>query len=45
MFIGRAMELCPELTTLPYDFEQYAETAEAMYRVILALTPHVQGVR
>ncbi len=45
MFIGKAMELCPDLVTLPYEFEQYAETAEAMYLAILAITPHVQGVR
>ena len=44
MFIGKAKELCPQLITLPYEFDKYAETAEALYRTIFRTTPHVQGV-
>ena len=44
MFIGKAKELCPTLISLPYEFEKYSTTAEALYREILALTPFVQGV-
>lgn len=44
MFIGKAKELCADLITLPYEFDKYTETAEAMYRAVFALTPFVQGV-
>ncbi len=44
MFIGKAKELCPTLISLPYEFEKYSTTAEALYRKVLALTPFVQGV-
>ena len=44
MFIGKAKELCESLITLPYEFDKYTTTAEAMYRQVFALTPHVQGV-
>ena len=44
MFIGKAKELCENLITLPYEFDKYMLASEAMYREVLALTPHVQGV-
>jgi nucleotidyltransferase/DNA polymerase involved in DNA repair len=44
MFIGRAKELCPELITVPYEFEKYTTVACAMYRAVVALTPHILGV-
>ena len=45
MFIGKAKELCPDLITLPYEFDKYSAAAEAMYLEVFALTPFVQGVR
>jgi DNA repair protein REV1 len=42
MFIGKAKELCENLITLPYEFEKYSSTAEAMYREVFHLTPHVR---
>lgn len=44
MYIGKAKELCPTLISLPYEFEKYSTTAEALYREVLALTPFVQSV-
>ena len=44
MFIGKAKELCPQLITIPYEFDKYTSTAETMYRCLFAITPHVQGV-
>ena len=31
MFVGRALELCPNLITVPYDFVQYRETSQVLY--------------
>ena len=44
MWIKKAKELCPHLIAMPYTFEQYASTADKMYRAVFATTPHVMGV-
>lgn len=32
MFVGQALKLCPELKTVPYDFEGYREVHENIFR-------------
>jgi hypothetical protein len=44
MFIGKAKDLCADLITLPYEFDKYSSTAEAMYRLVFDLTPHVSAL-
>lgn len=34
MFVGKALQLCPDLKTIPYDFEQYKEVALTLYDTI-----------
>lgn len=34
MFVGAALKLCPDLKTIPYDFEAYKEVADALYRTV-----------
>jgi nucleotidyltransferase/DNA polymerase involved in DNA repair len=44
MWVARARELCDCLVVMPYEFEAYASTADAMYRSVFEATPHVMGV-
>ena len=44
MWLNRARELCTKLVSMPYEFEEYAAAAEAMYKLVLETTPHVMGV-
>ena len=44
MWMRRALELCPELNILPYDFPAYEETSRAFYEAILATGGLVQSV-
>lgn len=34
MFVGSALKLCPNLKTMPYDFEGYKEVAYTLYNTI-----------
>lgn len=34
MFVGAALKLCPNLKTIPYDFEAYKEVAFTLYDTI-----------
>lgn len=34
MFVGAALKLCPDLKTIPYDFEAYKEVANILYDTI-----------
>lgn len=34
MFVGAALKLCPELKTIPYDFDAYKEVAHILYGTI-----------
>ncbi|KAH6644444.1 hypothetical protein C7974DRAFT_383575 [Boeremia exigua] len=44
MWMKRAMELCPDLKILPYDFPAYEETSRAFYDAILTTGGLVQSV-
>lgn len=34
MFVGAAMKLCPDLVTIPYDFDAYKEVAYCLYDTV-----------
>lgn len=34
MFVGAAMKLCPNLVTIPYDFDAYKEVANTLYATV-----------
>lgn len=34
MFVGQALKLCPDLKTIPYDFDAYKEVANMLYDTI-----------
>lgn len=44
MWMKRALELCPDLKILPYDFPAYEEASRAFYDVILSTGGLVQSV-
>ncbi len=44
MWMRRALELCPNLKVLPYDFPAYKETSELFYSVIFEFGGVVQSV-
>jgi DNA repair protein REV1 len=44
MWMKRALELCPHLKILPYDFPAYEEASRAFYDVILSTGGVVQSV-
>lgn len=35
MFVGQALKLCPQLQTIPYDFDAYKDVAHTLYNTIL----------
>lgn len=44
MFAGQALILCPELKTIPYDFEGYREVAFTLYNTIAQYTLDIEAV-
>lgn len=44
MWMKRALELCPDLKVLPYDFPAYEETSRLFYEAILEVGGVVQSV-
>ncbi|XP_001352803.3 DNA repair protein REV1 isoform X1 [Drosophila pseudoobscura] len=44
MFVGQALKLCPELKTIPYDFEGYKEVAFALYDTVAQYTLNIEAV-
>ena len=34
MFLGPARKLCPDIVTIPYDFEGYQEVARTLYDTV-----------
>lgn len=44
MFFGKAIQLCPELRTIPYDFEAYREASDQMYSTLATYTRHIEAV-
>lgn len=44
MFLGEALELCPHIQTIPYDFEDYKEVSMSLYRIIASYTLDIEAV-
>ncbi|XP_052873602.1 DNA repair protein Rev1 [Anopheles cruzii] len=44
MFVGAALKVCPELKTIPYDFEGYKEVAYQLYDTIAKYTLDIEAV-
>lgn len=44
MFLGEALELCPQIKTIPYDFEDYKEVSMTLYRIIASYTLDIEAV-
>ncbi|XP_030238253.1 DNA repair protein REV1 isoform X2 [Drosophila navojoa] len=44
MFVGQALKLCPDLKTIPYDFEGYREVAFALYNTVAQYTLNIEAV-
>jgi DNA repair protein REV1 len=42
MFLGAALKLCPDLKTIPYDFEGYQEVAKKLYDTVAQYTHDIQ---
>ncbi len=42
MFMGSALKLCPDLKTIPYDFEGYQEVAKTLYDTVAQYTLDIQ---
>jgi len=44
MYLGRAISLCPDLVTIPYDFEAHTEVSCALYNTNVEYTLAVEAV-
>ncbi|CAM6031790.1 unnamed protein product, partial [Sphagnum compactum] len=44
MFVGAALKLCPDLKTIPYDFEEYQQVALTLYDTIAQYTLDIEAV-
>ncbi|KAF9420789.1 hypothetical protein HW555_003137 [Spodoptera exigua] len=44
MFMGAALRLCPDLQTIPYDFDGYKEVAYTLYNTIAQYTLDIEAV-
>ncbi|CAE6454406.1 unnamed protein product, partial [Rhizoctonia solani] len=44
MSLGQARKLCPEIQTIPYEFERYKELSLKFYTVLMSLSDDLQAV-
>ncbi|XP_033103900.1 DNA repair protein REV1-like [Anneissia japonica] len=44
MFMGQAKKLCPDLQTIPYDFDLYKEVAQKLYEIVARYTHDIEAV-
>lgn len=44
MFMGAALKLCPDIKTIPYDFEGYKEVAYTLYNTVAQYTLDIEAV-
>lgn len=44
MMVGAALKLCPNLKTIPYDFDEYKDVADTLYRIIAKYTLDIEAV-
>lgn len=44
MFFGQALQLCPNLKAIPYDFEAYRDVAYILYNTVAQYTLNIEAV-
>ncbi|GFT55735.1 DNA repair protein REV1 [Nephila pilipes] len=44
MFLGEALRRCPNLQTIPYDFEGYSEVSKKLYDIVASYTLDIEAV-
>ncbi|CAG5125579.1 unnamed protein product, partial [Candidula unifasciata] len=44
MFVGTALNLCPDLQTIPYDFSEYNRVSRILYDVVASYTHDIEAV-
>ncbi|XP_076240106.1 rev1 DNA directed polymerase [Calliopsis andreniformis] len=44
MFLGEALKICPNLKTIPYDFEGYQEVSYTLYDTVALYTLDIEAV-
>ena len=44
MFMGPALKLCPQLQTVPYDFDGYSEVSTLLYQIVSSYTTDIEAV-
>lgn len=44
MLVGDALKLCPNLITLPYEFEKYQEVSKILYDTVTSYTHDIEAV-
>ncbi|KAJ8868119.1 hypothetical protein PR048_031928 [Dryococelus australis] len=44
MFLGAALKLCPNLRTIPYDFEAYQQVSYSLYDTVAEYTLDIEAV-
>ncbi|XP_063625438.1 DNA repair protein Rev1 [Cydia splendana] len=44
MFMGAALRLCPDIQTIPYDFDGYKEVAYTLYNTVAQYTLNIEAV-
>ncbi|XP_067658458.1 DNA repair protein REV1-like [Haliotis asinina] len=44
MFMGPAKQLCPELVTIPYNFDKYQEVSRTLYDTVASFTHDIEAV-
>ncbi|KAL3841317.1 hypothetical protein ACJMK2_019479 [Sinanodonta woodiana] len=44
MFMGKARQLCPDLVTIPYDFEGYQVVSKLLYDTVASYTHDIEAV-
>ncbi|CAE6474479.1 unnamed protein product [Rhizoctonia solani] len=44
MSLGQARKLCPEIQTIPYEFERYKELSLKFYTILMSLSDDLQAV-
>ncbi|KAI8075232.1 hypothetical protein BC940DRAFT_363262 [Gongronella butleri] len=44
MRVGSAKQKCPELKTIPYEFEKYRSVSETLYNILFQYTHEIQAV-
>ncbi|CAL1536465.1 unnamed protein product [Lymnaea stagnalis] len=44
MFMGQALKLCPDLKTIPYDFDEYNRVSRVLYDLVASYTHDIEAV-